>query len=119
MLKFLSQLLIRDKYIRDHHAGQVEGFARRRADHADVLELLLDGRKHRMFTPKHKIVVNLIADHRDAVLHTDISHCSQFFLRKHPARRIMRTAQKEQLHMMLYDFLFKVCKINMIPVILS
>ena len=40
--------------------------------------------------------------------------CSQFFLRKHPARRIMRTAQKEQLHMIFHDFLFKVCKIDMI-----
>ena len=83
MLKFLSQLLIRDKYIRDHHAGQVEGFARRRADHADVLELLLDGRKHRMFTPEHKIVVNLITDHRHAVFYTEISHSGQLFLRKH------------------------------------
>ena len=72
-----------------------------------------------MLSLKYKIIVDFITYHLHAMLHTQISHGSQFFLRKHPARRIMWTAQKEQLHMIFHDFLFKVCKIDMIPVILS
>ena len=95
------------KIFENHHAGQVERLARRRADHAEILIFLLYRGEHRMLSLEYEVVVDLIADYLDAVFHAEISHPGQLLLREHSSGRVVGIAEKEQLHIMIHDLLFK------------
>lgn len=72
-----------------------------------------------MLSLKHKIIVDLVTDHRDPMLQTDLAHSGQFFPRKYSSGGIMGIAQKEQLDLMLHDFLLEILQVNVIAVVCS
>ena len=72
-----------------------------------------------MFSLKNKICMNLIA-HNDHVMSVaDISNCLQLLLCPHSSNRVMRIAKEKEFYLFLHDFFLKVCKINMIAIVLS
>ena len=72
-----------------------------------------------MFSLKNKICMNLIAHNDHVMSAADISNCLQLLLCPHSSNRIMRIAKEKEFYFFLCDFFLKVCKINMIAIVLS
>ena len=61
-----------------------------------------------------KVIMDLIADHGNTVLHANLSGLSELFLRPDTAHRIMGTAKEKELHVLLYNLLLQILKIHFI-----
>lgn len=58
--------------------------------------------------------MHLVRDDPYAIVRANRHHPVQFFLRKNTPRRVMGIDQQENRRMILFDFLLKVLKINLI-----
>lgn len=63
---------------------------------------------------KRKVTVDLVGDHIDVMLLAYFPDPPQFIHRPNPANRVVRTAEKKQLHPVPNDLLLKILKIDLI-----
>jgi len=115
-----AQLVILDENIGDLEPREVEGLARRGAGNGDRCGLGREGGERRMREPgADELFVYFVGDDEDTAAQSDLGDTLKLRVLPHAPDGVVRTAQDEELHVVLDDFLLKIRKVDLVASVLE